>query len=73
MKNITLSAPEDLIEQARRQASRRGTTLNQEFRQWLAAQTVSGINQAARYERLLQRLGHIDAGRSFKRDELNER
>ena len=35
MKNITLSADEDLIEAARARARERHTTLNEEFRQWL--------------------------------------
>lgn len=36
MKNITLSADEGLIEEARRIAAKRRTTLNAEFRDWLA-------------------------------------
>ena len=36
MKNITLSAEEHLIEQARARAQREQTTLNEEFRRWLA-------------------------------------
>lgn len=36
MKNITFSADERLIEQARNRALRDGCTLNQEFRRWLA-------------------------------------
>ena len=36
MKNITLSADEYLIEAARRRATTEGTTLNAQFRRWLA-------------------------------------
>ena len=36
MQNITLSAQNDLIAQARELARARGTTLNEEFRVWLA-------------------------------------
>ena len=36
MKNITLSAEGELIQQAREVAVRRKTTLNQLFRDWLA-------------------------------------
>lgn len=36
MKNITLSADEHLIEWARQKAASENTTLNAEFRQWLA-------------------------------------
>ena len=36
VKNITLSADEGLIEAARRRAAAERTTLNAEFRMWLA-------------------------------------
>ncbi|MDD9994991.1 MAG: hypothetical protein OXS35_04480, partial [Dehalococcoidia bacterium] len=35
MKNITLSADGDLMDEARRHASSKNTTLNAEFRLWL--------------------------------------
>ena len=37
MKNITLSADESLIEAARAKARAEQTTLNEQFRRWLAA------------------------------------
>jgi hypothetical protein len=37
MKNITFSANEALIEAARAQAKAENTTLNEQFRLWLAA------------------------------------
>ena len=37
MKNVTLSADDTLIEHARALARLRGTTLNEEFRKWLAS------------------------------------
>lgn len=73
MKNITLSAPEELIEKARRKAAARGTTLNNEFRNWLELETRNGEELATRYERVLQRLGHVDSGGKFTREEMNER
>jgi hypothetical protein len=39
MKNITLSAPEPLIESARAIAASRNTSLNVEFRSWLESYT----------------------------------
>ncbi len=36
MKNITLSADENLIEAARHRAADEQTTLNEQFRRWLA-------------------------------------
>jgi hypothetical protein len=72
MRNITLSADADLIEQARSVARSRHTTLNEAFREWLqsfAAQ--SGDVQAI--DELYRRLKYVDAGRKFSRDEMNER
>ncbi|MGH9564994.1 MAG: hypothetical protein ACRD4I_03320 [Candidatus Angelobacter sp.] len=72
MKNITLSADEGLIEQARLVARAQRKTLNAAFREWLAQFTSqSGNTQEA--EALLKRLSHVRAGRSFTRDEMNER
>jgi hypothetical protein len=39
MKNITLSADEDLIEAARARARAEHTTLNEQFRRWLGEYT----------------------------------
>ncbi len=72
MRNVTLSADEDLIEQARTVARLRHTTLNAAFREWLrhfAGQ--SGDVQA--FDELMRRLKHVNAGRKFTRDEMNER
>lgn len=72
MKNITLSADEALIEQARRQAAAENTTLNELFRQWLA-QYVARPEAVERYRTLMARLSHVRAGRKYSRDEMNER
>jgi hypothetical protein len=72
MKNITLSAPEELIERARQKAVAKGTTLNSEFRDWPEAQVMSDEEHVAQYRQLLKDLSHVNAGRKFTRDELNE-
>ncbi len=72
MKNITLSADEDLIERARLIARGQRRTVNEAFREWLA-QFVQSTGDAQGYEALMKRLQHVDAGRHFSRDELNER
>jgi hypothetical protein len=72
MKNITLSAPEALIEQARKKAIAKGTTLNNEFRLWLEAQTANGEERAAQYRQVMKRLSHVNAGRKFTREEMNQ-
>jgi hypothetical protein len=71
MRNITLSAADQLIDQARAQ----GVTLNDEFRKWLASYVQAGDRQSAvnRFRSVMQALPHADAGRSFSREEMNER
>ena len=72
MKNVTLSADENLIEQARLVAQARRTTLNAAFREWLeqyAAQAGGG----AAIDLLMQRLRHVKSSGPYTRDEMNER
>ena len=72
MKNVTLSADEDLIERARSISRERRTTLNEAFREWLG-QYTAGANGAQGFDALMQRLSHVKAAARFSRDELNER
>ena len=72
MKNVTLSADEQLIEQARLVARSQHKTLNAVFREWLLQYTAqAGARQE--FDALLQRLQHVRAGRRFSRGEINER
>ena len=72
MKNITLSAEESLIEQARLVAKSRHMTLNAAFREWLV-QFTRQSGGAQDFAALMKRLKHVKAGRRFTRDEMNER
>ncbi len=72
LKNITLSAEEQLIARAREEAERHGTTLNAEFRLWLAA-FVQQERAAHGYHELMARLAYAHPGRRFTREELNAR
>jgi hypothetical protein len=72
MKNITLSAEESLIEQARIVAQARHTTLNAAFREWLeqyAAQSGAG----SAVDALMRRLRHVRSSGPYTRDQMNER
>ncbi len=73
MRNITLSAEEDLIEAARAQARSENTTLNEQFRLWLAQ--YARKQRVARFRELMDDLqGKVSTGgRKFTRDEMNER
>ena len=74
LRNITLSADEQLIARARDKAGAAQTSLNLEFRKWLAAYAATQDDAAvARFRDVMKQLGTVDAGRTFTRDELNER
>lgn len=73
MKNITLSADDGLIEAARHRAASERTTLNQQFRLWLA-DYVGRERQAAEAGRVMRELqGRLHVGRKLTREEMNER
>jgi predicted transcriptional regulator len=72
MKNITFSADEELIEQARSIARAQRKTLNEVFREWLA-QFTSNSGNTQEFDSLMKRLRHVNAGRKYTRDEMNER
>ncbi len=72
VKNVTLSADDDLIEQARQVARSQRRTLNAAFREWLLQFTAQAGN-GQEVEALMRRLRHVSAGRRFSRDEMNER
>ena len=74
MKNITLSADESDIAAAREHARVQNTTLNEQFRIWLAGyarrrqtadEAMALVDQMRKYVNT--------AGRKFTRDEMNER
>lgn len=72
LKNITFSADQTDIEEAREEAREQNKTLNDLFREWL--KTVAGRKARAReYRALMDRLRHVNAGRKFTREEMNER
>lgn len=73
MKNITLSADEALIEAARERARSEHTTLNEQFRRWLADYAHTR-ERMQRYDDVMATLrGSLKVGRKLTRDEMNER
>jgi hypothetical protein len=72
VKNITLSADEHLIEEARRVAGEQHTTLNAAFREWL--EQFSGRARKMReFDEFFERTKYFSVDRKYTRDELNER
>jgi hypothetical protein len=74
MQNITLSAPANLIEAAREEARARNSTLNAEFRAWLAEFTERRAlaDRAMAVMNEFASLRVVDS-RRFTREEMNER
>ena len=72
LKNITFSAEEDLIRRARERAASERTTLNEEFRRWLE-KYVERPESAEAFAVLMDQFEYVQPGRSFTREELNER
>ena len=73
MKNITLSADDGLIEAARQRAASERTTLNEQFRRWLA-DYVGRERQAAEAVHVMRELqGRLNVGRRLTREEMHGR
>jgi predicted transcriptional regulator len=72
VKNITLSADDELIEKARRLATEESRSLNDLFRDWLK-QYVNREFAARRFDDIHERLSHVRSGGPYTRDEMNER
>ncbi len=72
IRNITLSAEEELIEQAREVARQRKSSLNREFRAWLD-RYVGRRDAGQEYEKLMERLDYVKLHPPYTREEMNER
>jgi hypothetical protein len=72
LKNITFSAEAELIRRARERAEAERTTLNEEFRRWLE-KYAERPQTAEAFADLMDHFEYVQPGRSFRRDEMNER
>jgi hypothetical protein len=73
LKNITLSADPQLIENARRLARNENKTLNQLFRDWLEQYQAKGARGGA-FRSLMSDLRYASTGKKkLTREEMNER
>lgn len=72
-RNITFTADESLIDDAREAAREENTTLNAQFRLWLEAYACK--RRVARAMEVMERMGKYvsSGGRKFTREEMNER
>lgn len=73
MKNVTLSARAEDIEAARKRARAEHSTLNEQFRRWLA-DYGRAADPVAEFDALMDELnGQMIADRPFTREERNAR
>ena len=72
LTNVTFSLDPLLLKKARGRAAVEHTTLNALFRQWVSGY-VSPRRPASDFQAMMKRFDYADAGRSFTREEMNER
>ncbi|MBN1684648.1 MAG: hypothetical protein JW855_04355 [Gammaproteobacteria bacterium] len=70
--NITFSIDRTLIIKAKNAAQKEKKSLNKLFLEWLI-RYVNQKNNAKKYKILMSKLNHVNAGKHFTREELNER
>ena len=75
MKNITLSAQEDLIEKARHVALQKNSTLNEMFRTWLKSLSAESqlVDGTQKLTHLWEKTSYLQMGKKLSREEMNER
>lgn len=73
--NVTLSVPDETLNEARRRAEAMGTSVNQLVREYLEQFSGKGDLEtaAAEFERLSRISGGNRSGWKFNRDEIHER
>ena len=72
MKNITFTADERLIDEAREEARRRKTTLNNLFREWLT-QIAARDERKRKIDKLMEEMSQYNIGGPYTREEMNKR
>ncbi len=72
LRNITLSADEELIRKAREKAAEEKSTLNELFRRWIR-QYVERGKTGDELDQVMESMDYVYSGKKFTRDELNER
>ena len=72
MTNVTISLPEQVLADARKQALADNTSINAVVGDYLR-QYAGRLQAVKKYDDLMKRLKHVNAGRKFTRDEMNER
>ena len=72
VKNVTLTADDELIERARHVAHSQHKTLNVAFREWLR-DYVAQDSASGDYDALMAKLSYTRSTGPYSRDQMNER
>ena len=72
MRNITLSAEDEVIDGARERARRENRSLNDAFRDWLGVYS-GGKEKKLTLREIQKRWSHIKTGGPYTREEMNAR
>jgi hypothetical protein len=72
LKNITLSAEDYLLHEAREKAKKEKKTLNALFRDWLRQYTRQKVHSNG-YQKLMHKLQHVRSKGPYSREDMNER
>jgi len=72
LRNITLSADDELIRKAREKAAEEKSTLNELFRRWIR-QYVERGKTGDEIDQVMESMDYVYSGKKFTRAELNER
>ena len=73
VRNITFSAEDQLIDQARAVAARNRRSLNDEFRDWLAKYAEEGRKAELSFREVVTQMNDVKVTRKYSREEMNER
>lgn len=76
MKNITVSVPDEVYRDARLRAAERETSVSAMVKAYLSSLSEREAEFArleAQQERVIERIGHFEAGDRLTRDELHDR
>jgi hypothetical protein len=73
LRNITFTADDYLIEQARAKAKKEHKALNEVFRQWIESYARPKNDAVEDCRALIRSIKKVRSGQKFTRDEMNER
>ena len=73
IRNVTLTLEESLLQKARTKAMAQHKTLNSLFHEWVKQYVGVCSGKKEGYLALMEKMGNVDAGRKFTREEMNER